>query len=263
MLTKQDIKLWIRSRSLKFMMNSHADKFGSKIEELYWKGKSISYRPGTSDLTIIHEVLLRPISQYWVPNLIEPNVILDIGAHIGISSVFFANRFPQSEVYSFEPIDENFSLLMKNIAGYRNIKTFPVALGKSDETKEIYASVNERNFGGYSFLDRGTQKQIKKSVQIKNTTEYLCKIGINKSDLIKIDAEGSEYDIVTAIDLNILKSTRWIIGELHGNHDFDVLAYLSQWFDISIKKPLKKRHFMFNACNKDWTSKIDKLIEFG
>ncbi len=68
--------------------------------------------------------------------------------------------------------------------------------------------------------------------------------------MIKIDTEGSEYDILTALGEDMLSRTQWIMGELHGVRDFELLAYLSQWFDIGVRKGVWERLFMFHARNK-------------
>jgi len=52
------------------------------------------------------------------------------------------------------------------------------------------------------------------------------------------------------LDPELLKRSSWIIGELHSKKDFKLLEYLSAWFDIDLKKTLRKPLYMFNACNK-------------
>jgi hypothetical protein len=69
-------------------------------------------------------------------------------------------------------------------------------------------------------------------------------------DVIKIDTEGAEYDILTSLDKNFLSRVKWIYGELHGNRDFELLAYLSEHFDIGVKRTIGKRLFMFQARSK-------------
>jgi hypothetical protein len=53
-----------------------------------------------------------------------------------------------------------------------------------------------------------------------------------------------------------LQWVKRIVGELHGKRDFELLAYLSQWFDISMKKSMRKPLFIFNACNKNAPAKV-------
>jgi len=81
--------------------------------------------------------------------------------------------------------------------------------------------------------------------------------------LIKIDTEGAEHDILTSIPAESIKEVKWIIGELHGiagmqKKDFEVLTYLSDYFEIDVRKTLHKPGFNFNACNKNIINEIDR-----
>src|SRR5262245_62031962 len=55
-----------------------------------------------------------------VPLDTPPRVIVDCGAHIGCTTVYFANRFPGATIYALEPEESNFELLKRNVAPYRN-----------------------------------------------------------------------------------------------------------------------------------------------
>jgi hypothetical protein len=130
-------------------------------------------------------------------------------------------------------------------------------LGSGEGVREIYFSDNPKNFGGFSFFPAGSNTLIRKKVHVKNAAEFFREIGLSQIDLIKIDTEGSEYDILTALDPNMVKTAKWIVGELHGVRDFEVLGYLDQWFDISVKRSFKKRLFMFRAMNKNLELKTE------
>jgi len=52
----------------------------------------------------------------WISSILSNgDVIFDIGAEIGWYSLLLSKRFPKSKIYSFEPIDELFQILNKNI----------------------------------------------------------------------------------------------------------------------------------------------------
>lgn len=258
MLNKAEIKRWYRSRSLKFVLDGRTSALGRPIARYEWRGVPIHYRPGTSDPALIYSVLLKQgrKSEYWVPQSLDPAVILDIGANIGISSIYFSDRFPRAQIYAFEPVPQNVALLSRNLANHPRARVSPVALGSKNGTVEMLSSDSPHNFGGFSFYDRGSDPSRKIAVEMRDVNAALRELGIDRVDLIKIDTEGAEYDILTALDENLLRSVKWIMGELHGERDFELLAFLSRWFDIDTKKSLKNRLFMFRACNKALTSEI-------
>jgi hypothetical protein len=53
----------------------------SKTLEYNWGGTKLHYRPGTSDQDLIYDILLRTgrKEEYWLPDDIQSEVILDIG----------------------------------------------------------------------------------------------------------------------------------------------------------------------------------------
>lgn len=252
MLSKTELKYLFRSHSLQFVRDCKPESVEETLHSYDWHDMKVWYRPGTSDPHLIYQILLRKgeKSEYFIPHNICPETILDIGGNIGITSLYFANRYPSAKIIVFEPVPSNFSVLSKNVTPYSNITALPIALGKEQGVLEMYCSDDPINNGGYSFFETGCDVGRKVSVEVKEINGVLSDHNIKNIDLIKIDTEGAEYDILTSLDENILSSVKWIIGELHGNKDFELLAYLSKWFDIGIKKSLGKRLFMFSACNK-------------
>ena len=49
--------------------------------------------------------------EYYFPEELKPKVIFDIGGNIGITSVYLASLFPEAQIYTFEPLKENFEIL--------------------------------------------------------------------------------------------------------------------------------------------------------
>lgn len=117
--------------------------------------------------------------------------------------------------------------------------------------RKFFCSDNPNNYGGYSFLPAGPNTSFRKMVQVKKTSDYFRGNGISRLDLMKIDTEGSEFEIITDLDPNMLKEIEWIVADLHGVRDFEMFANLDQWFDISVKRSFKKRLFMFQAWNRN------------
>jgi precorrin-6B methylase 2 len=72
-----------------------------------------------SDITVFYQVLL--VQSYKIKINTEPKFILDCGANIGSSSVFFVNLFPLAQIIAVEPELENFKILVKNAVPHNNI----------------------------------------------------------------------------------------------------------------------------------------------
>lgn len=259
MTFRNDLKIWIRSGSWEFAWGRKADTTRQDLSVYRWKGIPIHYRPSTTDKGAIYTILVRPgkKAEYHVPANIKADVILDIGGHIGTAAIFLANRFPNARIYSFEPVPDNFELLTRNVARLPNVQGFPIALGSAEATRDIYACEDSVNLGGYSLFERatdglnaGTDASRKVKVNVRPLPDVLSELAVNKIDIIKIDTEGSEFDILTSIPSAMLSGVQWIMGELHGVRDFELLAYLSRWFDLKVQKKMDSDLFLFHARNK-------------
>jgi FkbM family methyltransferase len=255
------LKYLVKSKSLRFVRDLK-DK-SHRVGSLTWNNKKVFYRTSSSDMTLIYEILLKSKykSEYYLPEKLNPKVIFDIGGNIGITSIYLAKLFPDSLIYSFEPMPENFEILQKNISHYKNIRAFNFGLGSKNGSFKVYLSSDPENYGGISFYPDayGNQKGSYSSCVVKNVNEIIKDLEIEKIDLIKIDTEGAEYDILSTLKVDILRGASWITGELHGNRDFELLNYLNDLgFAISMTKKIDNRLFMFHAGKSKIISQLHK-----
>ncbi len=141
----------------------------------------------------------------------EGDVVFDVGAQIGVFSIYAAAR-KAAQVYSFEPVPENIFLLRENIRinNLHNIEIEPIALAKDDGQKDFFLSDNT---GGHSFL--GSDQQRKIAVKTKNLAAFMLEKKIEKIDCFKIDCEGGEYEIFFSAPEEIFAKINKIVMEYH------------------------------------------------
>ena len=254
MFSKHTLKWLLRSRSLQFTGDRDPSRYvPGAVSSFRRRGRKVHYRPGSSDPEVIYKILLRrgAKAEYYIPEDFSPGCIWDIGGNIGAASLYFSECYPQAQIHSFEPMPENQAMIERNIEGLDRIRVHPFALGAKEGKLEIRPSDSERNLGGFSFYDAGTAKVRGQEVQVRTPRSVIGSGTAPPPELIKIDTEGAEYDILTAFDPDVLARVRWITGELHGIRSFELLEFLSQWFDIDAKKTLGKRLFNFSAKNRN------------
>jgi FkbM family methyltransferase len=254
---KMKAKVWLRSGSLDFVRD-YFDKPVQPARKVYgWHGLPIHYRSGTSDTRLIYSILLKQgrKGEYAVPREsgLDPGsvrTVLDIGANIGISTVYLASIFPNAEVHAFEPEPGNCELLSANAKAVPRIKVHPFALGAEDGELTLFHSDEAVNFGGFSAHDLGVESARSQRVPVRHAGRCLAELGLARVDVVKVDTEGSEWDILTAMGEPVLRNIRLIMGELHGIRDFELLAFLEPMFDIEMKKQLRNRLFNFYAVRR-------------
>lgn len=211
------------------------------------------YRPETSDTVMVRNNLLEggKFCEYAFPMLKAPNVVLDIGANIGATSVLLSMLYPSARIYAFEPDLENFKLLELNTRNKPNVFIFNYGLGQVDGQFPLFKSNDPKNLGGFSlYHSEGTSLE-HNFIEVRSIKEVIKEFSFDEIDLVKIDCEGAEYSILTNMDCSKIK---FIVGELHGEQDWKLLDHLSQHFDIATHKQFNQRVFHFSANRKLPTS---------
>jgi FkbM family methyltransferase len=145
-----------------------------------------------------------------------PAVIIDAGANIGLASIWFANRFPNSMILAVEPERSNFELLKKNVAVYPNVTPIHAALWLSEEKVRL----SDSGLGNWGFRTEGIEGTEKRSVESEClvnsvTVESLMKVyGLERVSILKIDIEGAEKEVFSE-SANWIGFVDSIIIELH------------------------------------------------
>jgi FkbM family methyltransferase len=253
------IKIMARSRSLRFTADILRQSPNSSLARLRWSGRDIFYRSGTADPFVIYQVLLKggKKAEYYVPPTLKPRVILDIGSNIGASIIYFHEKFPDAQIFGFEPHPGTFQILRQNVGQLRGVTVFDYGLGATRQ--RIAVRADNVNFGAFNtrgdFKDRG-QPAAPVECEVRRLDDVLRELGITEVDLIKIDCEGAETEIFSTLPDAILNRCQWIVGEIHDPSGFEVLARLAPHFQLDLKKRMYGPKFRFHACN---VSKVQEL----
>jgi hypothetical protein len=75
--------------------------------------------------------------------------IIDAGANIGNHTVYFARFLKYMNIIAFEPIDENWDILLENVAPYSGIYCYKYALSDSAGTIPMTAARRNMGMSGY------------------------------------------------------------------------------------------------------------------
>jgi len=128
--------------------------------------------------------------EYALSKVKQFRTAVDIGGNIGFWSKDFCKRF--QHVVIFEPDASNIECLEANLSDMQNYKLHKVGLGSETAQKTFYKS--KTTSGGHSFFrDQIFETDVEQTdLQIKKLDDY----ELTNIDLIKIDTQGSEYDII-------------------------------------------------------------------
>lgn len=158
-------------------------------------------RVRTSDISLFQEILINMEYDWELAR--SPKVIVDAGANVGLTSVFYANKYPDAKIVSVEPEPSNFAMLKKNTASYSNIVTVQAALWKENTELNIFDP--GQGHWGFQTGDVRESAAVEKQRPVHGTTvdKLMEDNGIGYIDLLKVDIEGSEKEVFE-------HSLRWI-----------------------------------------------------
>jgi len=127
-------------------------------------------------------------------NLKKGQIFVDIGASVGYYTLLASKLVGnEGKVYSFEPLDDNFAVLTKNLAinSIKNVIVFFTALSNKPEAKIKLFGADIP--GQYSIID--TENHDFKEVN-NNIFDKLNKKEAIVPDMIKIDVEGAQIEVL-------------------------------------------------------------------
>ena len=174
--------------------------------------------------------------------------IFDVGANIGFVTYQFQKRFPNSDIYAFEPNPYVFKKLQASYLQDKKIHPFQMGIG--DVLGDLEFNINE-NTGTSSFLEPGDYhrthqaKHLKEQRQVSTITidEFCEEKGIKHIDILKLDIEGYEMRALQGAD------------ELLSNQAIDIIYTEVNVIPSYEKQPLfhqltnylqEKQYFIYN-----------------
>jgi FkbM family methyltransferase len=172
-------------------------------------------RNGTSDFAVFIQVFLD--RQYELPHLESARYIIDAGANVGLSSLFFLSRNTTARVIAIEPDVENFNVAAKNLAPFK------------DRCALVHGALWSES--GTLAIDRGafrdgrhwatqTTPEINgraERVRAYTIAELLSEFDFPRVDLLKVDIEGAELEVFRDGDTRFLEATNCCVVECHSD----------------------------------------------
>jgi len=134
--------------------------------------------------------------------ILEPSdVAYDIGAHIGIHTIFMAKQVKErGTIVAFEPEDKSYAVLKKNIMlnNLQNVIPLPLALGSHFAEGSLYWK--NGIIGAYSLLGGDSSGVLKQKVKIAPGDDIIESYKLPLPKLVKIDVEGYEYYVIKGLE---------------------------------------------------------------
>ena len=157
---------------------------------------------------------------YILEHISTDAVVYDIGANIGVFTMFFAKY--AKKVVSFEPFPNSYKQLEKNIEknGLGNVRGCETAICDSNGTGRLFFPAyaeNETSQTALASLSKVVTSAdvTSKEVSLATLDKAIEKYGLPLPDAIKIDIEGAEYAALVGMEETLKKTRAQLFVEVH------------------------------------------------
>ncbi len=193
---------WLQKKILKHQEDRQTKSFTFHQFKVFYK------RPYELIKTY-EELFVDEIYRFEAKN--EQPIIIDCGANIGLSSLYFKTIYPNAILHAFEPDETLFQLLEQNIKAndFNNTLLYQAAVWIEDTTLSFS---NKGSEGSHIDLTNFSEHKVK-AIRLATFLDQFEQI-----DFLKMDIEGAEFQVV-ADCLSGLKNVDNFFLEYHGTVD--------------------------------------------
>lgn len=218
----------VNLNTIKLVYYKHLNPGTIRSHQLF--GKTVYFSNATEFVAGLKEIFLDKIYSLRLP---DRPYIIDCGANIGLSVIYMKKQYPNAEIVAFEPDNQNFELLTKNVeaGGYKNIELRKEAVWTENTTV---------HFSSTGTTDSHISTKNSGSVEV--ATKRLKDLFTRKIDFLKIDIEGAEYQVLKDIAEKLDLVDNMFI-EYHGSFEEN-----NQFLDMLKTISDKGFHFYFKEA---------------
>lgn len=179
---------------------------------VFRNGARIKIGRGVDHVPIIEIFLRQDYGE--IPN---NAIIVDLGANIGVFSIYATTTSSNATVYAYEPFQPFYDLMRDNVqlnSRSDDVHCFNYAVAGTPAMRELFTQGQNVFF---PTLFAGESENGRHSVQVKCTTlqEIVDANRLDHIDLLKMDCEGAEYEILYQTSAKVFESIREIRMEYH------------------------------------------------
>jgi FkbM family methyltransferase len=221
--------------------------------EVVVQGCSVHFTDNVALFGMIDEIFIRENYKFNCEN--DSPTIIDCGANIGLSALYFKWLYPHAVIHAFEPDPEAYKKLVLNmeVNGFEDVQTYNAAVWIEDGELVFQT---DGSWGGHIGGDMN-------SVGVKVKAHRLDGLLDKHVDFLKIDIEGAESDVILHARELIAKNVEKLFFEWHSltgepQRLGEVLSFFEkQGFRYHIKEALNRSTpFIYKP-----TSRMDSQLD--
>ena len=166
-------------------------------------------RRGTSDFQSFLQIFVG--LEYSGCIRFVPNNIIDLGSYVGLSAVYFANRFPDAKIVCVEPSSDNYEMLRLNTRAYPNIELIHAGVWSHNAKLKIVA----KDEGDWATTVSESATYDKDTIDAITISDIVDLYKLESIDFLKVDIEGSEREIFSCNTDTWIELVKAVACETH------------------------------------------------
>jgi FkbM family methyltransferase len=192
-----------------------------------------------------------------LPTLPPNPVIIDIGANAGYFETLLFAKLEKARVLAFEPLPGNFELLKQNVAQnpvlQACVKPFEMAVVGTDRNEITFYVEREEQHSVIAsiYSDFDNANTVAVTLPCVSLRKAIADHGFETVDLLKMDCEGSEYEILYNTPAETLRQVKQMIVEVHDmdtpNNNLSALSSFLQenGFSVEHHRTDVRNHYLY------------------
>ncbi|MDE6844906.1 MAG: FkbM family methyltransferase [Lachnospiraceae bacterium] len=192
-----------------------------KTIKLRYGHRDLLVRTNSTDLLLVESILVgRFIDRKWIGEYCQIDdfmkrlstkspIIIDAGANIGLFSRLILRNYPDARIYAVEPESYNFKILKSNTRQYPVNCVWGGVWSHDCKLKVVSGDIGE-----WGFIVSEVEES-DEAIKAISFDSIIKKYSLERIDLLKIDVEGSEYEIFNSENLDWLKICKAVVIETH------------------------------------------------
>jgi FkbM family methyltransferase len=183
----------------------------------------IFYVESNEEFFILNEIYVNE-DYHFVTS--QKTVVIDIGANVGLASIYYSQFDFVEKIYAFEPVPKTYKQAMKNFELNNlvdKISILNIGLGEENKKMAYLYDPKSKGSAGLSAIKSeryiGNINAVEVDVEIRNSYDEISRIIEKNPDYqiaVKMDCEGAETEILKSmLSHNLIANINFFIIEWH------------------------------------------------
>jgi FkbM family methyltransferase len=186
--------IWTYSRLKLLKIAQRMFKF--RPVEVMIHGWTVHFSTLRDLITMYEEIFVQQL--YFFRSRTKEQCIIDCGANIGLSVIYFKDLYPNSRIIAFEPHSATCQKLVENIVanGLTDVTVYQYALADRPGEGHLHTNSTRPGYIGMSLNSKGGAYDGSEEVPCVLLSDFLAE----QVDMLKMDIEGSELPVLQELE---------------------------------------------------------------